>query len=179
VDRHERPAPFADPRATTGPRAAGAAVEVRSIPLADVLPVRQRVLRPHQRVEDVEFEGDRRPGALHVGAFEGGRLVGVASVLPDRHPDLPDVVDAWRVRGMAVEEIARGRAVGGLLLERCVDHARSRGGTLVWCNARVGAVAFYERHGFVVEGAVFDVDVIGPHVRMRRALEPAGSPGHR
>jgi GNAT superfamily N-acetyltransferase len=161
-----------------GSHATDAAVEVRPVPLADVLPLRQRVLRPHQRVDEVEFEGDRRPGALHVGAFEDARLVGVASVLPDRHPDLPDP-DAWRVRGMAVDEPVRGRGVGGLLLERCVEHARVVGGALVWCNARVGAVAFYERHGFVVEGDVLDVDLVGPHVRMRRAVEPAGDARHR
>jgi GNAT superfamily N-acetyltransferase len=160
------------------PRTADTAVEVRPVPLAEVLPVRQRVLRPHQRVEDVEFQGDRRPGALHLGAFEGARLVGVASVLPDRHPVLPDG-DAWRIRGMAVDEDARGRGVGGLLLQACVDHARSLGAALVWCNARVRAVAFYERHGFVVDGDVFDVDVIGPHVRMHRPLRRSVTTGRR
>ncbi|MGZ4151497.1 MAG: GNAT family N-acetyltransferase [Actinomycetota bacterium] len=150
-------------------RTADDAVEIRPVALEDVLPTRQRILRPHQRVEDVEFEGDRRPGALHVGAFVAGRLVGAASVLPDAHPEVPDP-NAWRIRGMAVDDDLRDRGIGGALLERCVEHARSSGGTLVWCNARVGAVGFYERHAFLSEGEPFDVDVIGPHVRMRRTL---------
>lgn len=149
------------------PRTADEAIELGPLALADVLLFRQRLLRPHQRVNEVEFEGDRRPGALHVGAFVGGRLAGVASVLPDAHPDRSDR-GAWRIRGMAVDEGVRGRGLGGALLERCVDHARSHGAASVWCNARIGAVPFYERHAFVVQGDVFDVDVIGPHVRMTR-----------
>jgi GNAT superfamily N-acetyltransferase len=150
-------------------RAADAAVEVRPVALEDVLPVRQRILRPHQRVEDVEFEGDRRAGALHVGAFVADRLVGAASILPHAHPVLADP-NTWRVRGMAVDDDVRDRGIGGALLDRCLDHARSRGARLVWCNARIGAVRFYERHAFVSEGAAFDVDLIGAHVRMRRTL---------
>jgi GNAT superfamily N-acetyltransferase len=144
-------------------------VQIRPVELADVLPARQEVLRPHQRVDEVEFEGDRRPGALHVGAYAGDRLVGVASVVPDRHPGSSDP-NAWRVRGMAVVHDARSAGIGGMLLERCVNHARHRGATLVWCNARVRAIPFYARHGFVAEGDVFDVGVIGPHVRMRRSV---------
>jgi GNAT superfamily N-acetyltransferase len=150
-------------------RTADDAVELRPVALEDVLPIRQRILRPHQRVADVEFDGDRRPGALHVGAFVADRLVGAASVLPDAHPELADP-NAWRVRGMALDDDLRDRGIGGALLERCVEHARSSGGTLVWCNARIRAVPFYERHGFVTDGEPFDVESIGPHFRMRRML---------
>ncbi|MGZ4147470.1 MAG: GNAT family N-acetyltransferase, partial [Actinomycetota bacterium] len=101
-------------------RAADDAVEVRPVTLEDVLRIRQRILRPHQRIEDVEFDGDRRPGALHVGAFVAGRLVGAASVLPDAHPEVPDP-NAWRIRGMAVDDDLRDRGIGGALLERCIE----------------------------------------------------------
>jgi GNAT superfamily N-acetyltransferase len=150
-------------------RAADDAVEVRPVALEDVLPIRQRILRPYQRVQDVEFEGDRRPGALHVGAFVADRLVGAASILPHAHPVLADP-NTWRIRGMAVDDDVRDRGIGGALLDRCLDHARSRGAALVWCNARIGAVRFYERHAFLSEGDPFDVDLIGRHVRMRRTL---------
>jgi GNAT superfamily N-acetyltransferase len=146
-------------------------VEIRPLPLEAVLPLRQRVLRPHQRVSEVVFDGDRRPGALHLGAFAAGRVVGVASVMPEPEPDAAvGDRDAHRIRGMAVEEGWRGGGIGGRLLERCVEHAASGGAGLVWCNARIGAVPFYERHGFERDGPVFDVPRIGAHVRMRRRL---------
>jgi hypothetical protein len=47
-----------------------------------------------------------------------------------------------------------------------VDHA----GTFVWLNGRTPAKRFYERHGFLARGDVFDVPEIGPHVEFRRSL---------
>jgi len=46
----------------------------------------------------------------------------------------------------------------------------SRGGGLLWCNARVPAVAFYERAGFEVRGEPWDEPHIGPHVAMLRRV---------
>jgi GNAT superfamily N-acetyltransferase len=39
--------------------------------------------------------------------------------------------------------------------------------TLLWCNARVSAIGFYEKVGFKkFNGEVFEIDEIGPHVLM-------------
>jgi predicted GNAT family N-acyltransferase len=43
---------------------------------------------------------------------------------------------------------------------------RERGGGLLWCNARVPAVAFYERAGFNTRGEVWNDPQIGPHIAM-------------
>jgi len=56
------------------------------------------------------------------------------------------------------------------LLELCFDHIRAHGGRLLWCNARVVALGFYERLGFVTEGPEFDIHPIGPHYVMTRQL---------
>jgi ribosomal protein S18 acetylase RimI-like enzyme len=71
---------------------------------------------------------------------------------------------------MAIIEELRGAGLGRAVLERCLDHARERGARVVWCNARTGAIGFYERLGFEVVSEVFDVPVIGPHVRMARRI---------
>jgi len=51
-----------------------------------------------------------------------------------------------------------------------LDHVADRGGTLVWCNARVPARRFYERAGFTVHGDEWDEPGIGPHVAMARPV---------
>jgi ribosomal protein S18 acetylase RimI-like enzyme len=71
---------------------------------------------------------------------------------------------------MATLPEVRGLGIGGALLEACIAHATARGGSLAWCNARVAARAFYERHGFVVDHGPFDEPVVGPHYEMRRSL---------
>jgi GNAT superfamily N-acetyltransferase len=144
-------------------------VEIRPADLADVRELRHLVLRPHQRPEELVYEEDGAPDALHLGAYEDGDLVAIASITREPPPGSADPA-SWRVRGMATLPEARGRGIGAELLGRCVEHARRHGASLVWCNGRVGARGFYERHGFAVTRGPFDIAGIGPHVELRRVL---------
>jgi GNAT superfamily N-acetyltransferase len=120
------------------------------------------------------YPGDDHPDALHAAVRDpaaGGGVVGIATVAPEGHPVDPRVGD-WRLRGMATAPEVRGRGLGALLLDACLDHARARGGDRVWCNARVAAEGFYRRAGFAPEGARFDIPGIGPHVVMSISLRP-------
>jgi predicted GNAT family N-acyltransferase len=129
-----------------------------------VRPLRQRVLRPHQAIDEQVFEGDDHPRAAHFAAFddaEPDRVIGIASITPEGEPG------AWRVRGMATDpERGRGTGAGKGLLMACLEHARAHGAARVWCNARTPARGFYERYGFAAEGEEFTLPLIGPHYLM-------------
>ena len=133
-----------------------------------VRPLRQLVLRPHQTVDELVYEGDDHPLGLHVGSLRDGAVVGVASIAPQPWPAAGTAGD-WRLRGMAVLPGARRTGSGRELLQACLEHVRAHDGRRVWCNARIGAVGFYERAGFVVDGNPFEVQDIGTHVRMTRS----------
>ncbi len=154
--------------------AAPVEVRVEAVPRELTLPLRQRVLRPHQRLDEMGVPGERDPGALHLAALTpDGEVVGTAVLLPERFRRLPDRPDAWRLRGMATDERWRGRGVGGLLLRRVVQHVAAHGGGLLWCHARLPAQAFYGRAGFVPVGEPWEEPQIGPHVAMLREVAPA------
>ena len=133
---------------------------VRPVALAQTRALRQAVLRPQESAEDMA--GHEPPGAVAFGAYEGGELVAVGLVGREGDPG------AWRVRGMATAEHARGRGAGTAVLDALVAHAAEHGAASVWCNARVGAIPLYERAGFSVVSDVFEPPGIGPHVRMER-----------
>ena len=144
---------------------------IRAITAAETYPLRQQILRPHQTLAEVGFDGDDDPSAAHFGAFAGEVLVGIASVLEQARPGAaPPAEGVWRVRGMATLPEVRGGGYGAKLLDACLEHARAHGGTTAWCNARVPAVDFYSRAGFRAEGGVFELPDIGPHVVMTRSL---------
>jgi predicted GNAT family N-acyltransferase len=146
---------------------------VERLAARDTWPLRKRVLRPHQEGDAVVLPGDDDPRAAHVGARdEDGSIVGVATVIPEPCPWAPDREDAWRLRGMATAEGLRGAGIGGAVLRGAIDHVLAQGGALVWCNARIGALAFYERAGFVVAGERYVDPELGPHVPMQRDLAP-------
>src|SRR3712207_9554278 len=55
------------------------------------------------------------------------------------------------------------RSIGGMLLSRCIEHARAAGGSRFWCNGRTSARRFYERHGLRAVGDEFLSPDTGPH----------------
>jgi GNAT superfamily N-acetyltransferase len=148
------------PSVTAGPIAA-----------ADTWPLRKRVLRPGHATDAVILGGDEDPAAFHAGARdERGAVVGIATVSPQAAPWALERRGAWRLRGMATAEGLRGRGVGVLVLGEALRHVRAQGGTLVWCNARIGALDFYARAGFRAAGERYVDADLGPHLPMQLDL---------
>jgi GNAT superfamily N-acetyltransferase len=102
--------------------------------------------------------------------YLGSELVGVATIHRAPMPGTDEVTPAYQVRGMATAERVRGAGAGGLLLTACLEEARRNGVQLVWCNARIPAAGFYEKHGFVQHGEVFEIPTAGPHCVMSRLV---------
>ncbi len=158
--------------------------KVRAISPEHTLKLRQEVLRPGQKLSELVFPGDLEPSSFHVGGFrldeagfDPGSLLGVASVYNQalegaahRGLGILETSGSWRLRGMATHPTVRGTGLGGQLLTACIEHARSGGGDVIWCNARVPVTGFYLRYGFVVHGDAFVLPSIGPHVLMSRRL---------
>ncbi len=143
---------------------------IRPISAAETRPLRSLVLRPGAPPETLVYPGDDHPEALHLGAFEGDRLVGIATVYPEPPPEAHRGVippgDAFRLRGMATTPDVRGAGYGRRLLEGCYEHVRAQGARVLWCNARVGARAFYLALGLQTVGPEFEIEGIGPHYVM-------------
>lgn len=144
-------------------------MEVRVTSAAATHSLRQTILRPHQSLEEMDWPGDDHPEAIHLVAFEHNDAVGMVSFFPLARTGSA-AHKSYRLRGMGVVEPRRSAGVGTALLDRGVSLVSEDGGDEIWCNAREGAVPFYQRHGFTTVGAFWDVPVIGPHVVMVRSL---------
>lgn len=145
-------------------------VDVRAVPAAVTFPLRQRVLRPHETLEQLVLPGDDDPESGHFAAYAGDEVIGTASVRREPPPWAPAAEPAWRLRGMATAEPMRSSGVGTAVLAAVVDHVQSNGGGLLWCNARLPAVPFYERNGFTTRGESWVDPDIGPHIAMERTV---------
>lgn len=121
-------------------------IGVRTISAEQTHPLRKTVLWPDLALNAQGVEGDE--AALHLGAFDTDRLIGVASFFPGGQ--------RVRLRKLAVAEACRGRGLGARLVRDGAARMWSAGCCTLWCDARVGALGFYERLGFAVTGAVFD-----------------------
>jgi GNAT superfamily N-acetyltransferase len=137
-------------------------MDIRSISVSEARSIRHEVLRPGRPESEVTYPSDDSELAIHLGACEGSRLIGVATFLPEKCMNNLGA-NAWRLRGMAVLEPARGQGLGSQLLTHGIDRALRAGVNVLWCNGRVLARSFYERHGFSAIGDVFFIPVSGPH----------------
>ena len=75
-----------------------------------------------------------------------------------------------QVGRMAVLRSSRGKGVGSRLLAAVIDRAREAGYAQLFLHAQVSVIGFYERHGFVAEGEVFQ-DAGIDHRTMRLSLQ--------
>ena len=134
------------------------------ITAADTHALRRRVLRDNQIAARLEWDGDHDPRTFHLGIRDrSGTVVAISTWLGQ-----PPVT---QIRGMATDPELAGGGLGSGLLAAGIERCRSRGDTVVWANARVTAISFYERAGFTVVGAVFETADTGlPHQMVRRSL---------
>lgn len=140
---------------------------VRRASLAEIIALRHGELRPGLPRATATFDGYDADATIHTAALDGDVVVGCASWMPAPLDGTP----AGQLRGMATRHDRVGQGIGRALLAFGEQEVvRTTGITLAWCNARVAAVGFYERCGWVVVSPEFDVPGVGPHRRMRRDL---------
>jgi len=146
-------------------------VTTEKISAADTHDLRRRVLRAGDPDAAVEWVGDDESDTFHLGIRDGSGGVVAISTWLHRPDSVEPAAQATQLRGMATDPDHAGRGLGTRLLAAGIERCRSRGDTVVWANARVTALGFYERAGFTVVGAVFETAATGlPHQMVRWSL---------
>ncbi|SCY40440.1 Acetyltransferase (GNAT) domain-containing protein [Nonlabens sp. Hel1_33_55] len=149
-------------------------ITIKEISALETYSVRHVVLRVGRPIEDCAMDGDDLETTFHLGAFEGDLHVGVATFLKSEPVDLPFSVasDAsyYQLRGMGVVADQQGKGIGAKLLQEGIKKLKANSVDLLWFNARIKAVPFYERLGFEKYGSAFEVPLIGTHFKMYKQL---------
>jgi GNAT superfamily N-acetyltransferase len=138
---------------------------IKEITAAETYPVRHPVLRAGKPVESCRFEGDDAIGTKHFGIFDDQMLVGVASLFGSTS-NLFDVDNQFQLRGMAVLESHQKKGFGADLVKHAETYAKNNDGKIIWFNARIAAVSFYEKLRYRIMGEPFDIADVGKHYVM-------------
>lgn len=144
-------------------------LELRHATLDEILPLRHAELRPGLALEAARFDGDDEPDTRHFGAFRRSTGEPVACVSCMRRAR--EGRDAWQVRGMATRGDLVRRGIGRALLRHALAALREvPGPELLWCNARIAALGFWESEGWAVVSSEFDIPGVGPHRVLQRPV---------
>jgi|SRR6185437_1235500 len=134
-----------------------------------IIGLRHRLLRAGLPAEAAQFPGDDEVSTWHVGLFysaspaNNAPLVSCASFMLNSYKD----ETAWQLRGMCSDIPHQKCGFGGRLLA-CAEAAIVADSKvrLFWCNARVPAIPFYQKHGWKIDSEQFDIPTAGPHRKM-------------
>ena len=124
--------------------------------------LREKVLREPLNMRFTAKELMKEADQLHLGFWFASHCV-AAVVLK---PLTPDKI---QLRQMCVHPNFQGRGLGGALLTVAQEVARNENYKMLFLDARISALAFYEKHGFKAIGKHF-YKVNLPHQRMFKLL---------
>jgi len=126
--------------------------DVRRASRDEILELRGRVLSSVEARVGA-LPNDLAPATRHWAAVAAGAVVGCVSVMALR---------GFALRGMAVSPEHQRGGVGTALVGVVCAEVEAP----MWCNARLDAVDFYARLGWIAVGPIFDIKGHGPHQRM-------------
>ena len=124
----------------------------------------QAIYEPY--IADIlDLEPRVRAGSLLV-AEQAGRLLGTVTFYEQSNAQGVGWPPGWAgVRALGVDTAARGRGIGRLLMEACLDRARRAGAAVLGLHTAeimTAAVALYEHMGFR-RAPTFDFDAPASH----------------
>jgi GNAT superfamily N-acetyltransferase len=140
---------------------------IRRAEAAELIDLRHRVLRTGLRRQTANFVGDDLPTTHHYGVFDEASALSCATFLQNEYEKEP----AWQLRGMATDERFRSQGLGRQLLNYAEEALRADDSIrLLWCNARLVAVKFYQNQGWRIASDLFEIPHFGPHHFMVKRL---------
>lgn len=145
-----------------------ASLDIRVVPVEEIVPVRHSVLRVGQPRETCYYKNDNDEGAFHLAVYADGTPVTIGSFHLEQFPAFPRTGPTYKLRGMGTVSEYRGRGYARALVLRAEELMRERGCVGWWCHARVVAFGFYESMGLSFYGDLFEEEGVGPHKVMLR-----------
>ena len=142
-------------------------ITIKTITAKETFDIRLEVLRKNIPLP-YEFKGDFDADTFHLGAFKDEKLIAVSSFMKSENNNFKG--KQYQLRGMATLDNYQGFGAGKRLIVKAVEILRKKNIDCLWCNARVIALDFYKKQGFLIFGDKFDVSLIGDHFVMYKYL---------
>lgn len=143
---------------------------IKKITAIETFPVRHPVLRGGKPIESCHFDGDELTTTTHFGLFIEEILTGVISIFENKNA-LFEAEKQFQIRGMAVLEEYQKKGFGADLVNYAESFIKSEKGNLIWFNARINAVGFYEKLGYSVIGNAFEIEGVGTHYVLFKEMD--------
>ena len=144
-------------------------VEIKKVVAEEVRLLRHSELRKGQDFSTTSYIEDYEAGTFHMACIVDEKIVTCATFYPEKSIKIKSN-NAYRLRGMATDSNFQRKGYASGLMVESFKELKKEDCDMVWCNARLSAVNFYESLGFKIIGELFDVKDIGPHYYMYKEI---------
>lgn len=138
---------------------------IKEIKPEDTYPIRLQVLKTNEKYQ-YKYQGDFDKTTKHLGVYNTEKLIGIVTIMQNKHPDLQK--NAIQLRGMAILPEFQKKGIGKLLIQEVEKIYANK--KIIWCNARDYAIGFYKSLGFVTFGEKFYIKNVCNHFVMYKYL---------
>ena len=144
-------------------------VEINKVDAEKIRPLRHSELRKGQDYSTTSYLKDYEEGTFHMACIVDDKIVTCATLYAQTSMKIKSN-NAYRLRGMATDSNFQRKGYARNLMVESFKELKKRNCDMVWCNARLVAVSFYESLGFKIKGDLFDISEIGPHYYMYKEI---------
>ena len=144
-------------------------VEINKVGAEKIRPLRHSELRKGQDFSTTSYLKDYEEGTFHMACIADDQIVTCATFYAQTSMKVKSN-NAYRLRGMATDSQFQRKGYARNLMLESFKELKKRDCDMVWCNARLVAVNFYESLGFKITGDLFNIEAIGPHYYMYKEI---------
>ena len=144
-------------------------MEINKVDSENIRALRHSELRKGQDFSTTSYLKDYEEGTFHMACIVEGKIVTCATFYAEKSVQIK-CNNAYRLRGMATDSKFQRKGYARNLMLESFKELKKRDCDMVWCNARLGAVNFYESMGFNIIGDLFNIEDIGPHHYMYKEI---------
>lgn len=130
-------------------------MEIKHYKASELLLLRRNVMRPNmESFEDVIYDKDNHPSAIHLGVENDGKIIACVSAYQENNPDLSQQIQ-YRIRALCVNENYRLQGIARMLFNKIIEEVTNKGAQAIWFTARTHLTKFYNSFGFKEYGEEF------------------------
>ena len=145
-------------------------MEIKHYKASELLLLRRNVMRPSmESFEDVIYDKDDHPSAIHLGVENDGKIIACVSAYQENNPDLSQQIQ-YRIRALCVDENYRLQGIARMLFNKIIEEVTDKGAQAIWFTARTHLTKFYNSFGFKEYGEEFLVPNSCMHIKMYKSL---------
>lgn len=145
-------------------------MEIKHYKASELLLLRRNVMRPNmESFEDVIYDKDEHPSAIHLGIEIDGKIIACVSAYQENNPDLSQQIQ-YRIRALCVDENYRLQGIARMLFNKIIEEVTNKGAQAIWFTARTHLTKFYNSFGFKEYGEEFLIPNSCMHIKMYKSL---------